>query len=297
MADEARDRRALQLGAELKRVRERAGRTGSQIPKVHTPGEFYSDTQVSQAETGKVVASEQLVEGYVAIGANRAGLVRLRDAALDGKAATRKTERLTRVPEAELTADASIDEIRGCYSIDSVEHIVTYGERGVLQHWTTVTRIRCASPTVKYFAFSGNYAADQRRGVLTVAKSGDWSIARSAESEKGALDVVVELARPVKQAETPFFDVVHRFDVRSDSTAEPHLSEFVPHFRDRTAYRVQFEPSAGPQRIWHIRSNDAAAALRDPTDEQLLSCNGHGFYHCDFREIDREFVGLAWNWR
>jgi hypothetical protein len=279
------------LGAELRRIREAAGKKTHEIPQ--GKGHSYTRGHVSNVEGGYTAPSEEFIRAYVGFGGRYDELMTLLDRA---KRPQRSSEDEMDVVELQLLDPRSNPyTLRRGYAVDLQEDIAHLDGNGVPVKNLYTAVVRPLSSNAKYFIFRYGHEEDKRRGVASVLAGSGCSIALLEEDDFGTIYVVLEF-EPSKADDLGRCRLSWSIEVDSVVPTRPFDAVHTKSRMGHIIKRVQFTAPALPERVSWFRDVDPFAAQLDPSSEQLLELNPQNFYVHEFFNVENEACGLAWRW-
>lgn len=269
------------LGAELRKVREGAGRSTRQMAP-------FSSGHISNVERGQVLPSEDLVLLYAGLGGSHAQLTGLLMRA-------KEPPRPVHFDDADLD-DPSTDPhvLRRGYVVEAVEDVHFYGP----QRQPTRTMHRATirlQDGARFFPFRHTLEEDPRPGVSTIHPGDGCEVALVEEGEDGTLYAVLAVDPSVR-------DELGRstfgWTIELDTTAvgQPRILGGSRSRIPAATKRAHFDPTAVPGEVWWFRDFDISGRTLSQARRNRLRPNlAHVFTH-EFVNVQEEWWGLAWSW-
>ncbi|MFE9432762.1 hypothetical protein [Streptomyces sp. NPDC006640] len=245
----------------------------------------FSTGRISSVERGIEPASERMVDFYVTtFKADGAALweayyeMRLAQFARDG----RRTSRIRRVPRQRRTTQSLVIESR-------VEtHWIN--DQGVTTQVGVDLQIEPARPALKVSYF---YPADPSPGTVAVSAREGCEVTELEESRRGLVVALLNLDTKPQNRPQAFS---YRAHVNSVAPAVPYIRYQALRPTERYTLQVQFTSPRLPRQVWWFRSESADEAERDPEKKNVFPPSTRNDYFKNFRGLDREFCGIAWDW-
>ncbi|MEU6225019.1 hypothetical protein [Streptomyces sp. NPDC047042] len=149
------------------------------------------------------------------------------------------------------------------------------------------------SPTRPALKVSYFYPADPSPGTVTINGGKGCDVAEVEESRRGLVTALLNLDTKPQNRPQAFS---YRAHVNSTAPTVPHIRYQALRPTERYTLQVQFTGPRLPRQVWWFRSDSADEAERDPEKENILPASTRNDYFRNFRDLDRGFCGLAWDW-
>ncbi|WP_431774209.1 hypothetical protein [Streptomyces cucumeris] len=246
----------------------------------------FSTGRISSVERGIEPASPGMVEFYVttfkADGTALWGAyyeMRLVQFAQDG----RRKNRASRVPRQRRVTHPLIIESRvETHWLNSQGATAKVGVR---------LQVNPARPVLKVSYF---YPADPSPGTVTISAGEGCEVTETEEFRRGLITAFLDLDAKPKDGASQAFS--YRAHVSSAIPAVPYIRYQALRPTERYTLQVQFTSPRLPRQVWWFRGESADEAERDPEEKNILPASNRNDYFRNFRNLDREFCGLAWDW-
>jgi hypothetical protein len=185
--------------------------------------------------------------------------------------------------------------LRRGYTVESIEDTYIVGPgREPLRNEHSVA-IRPVLPGARYFPFRHAYEEDPRPGVSVVTPGAGCTLPVLEEGPTGTIYAVVAFdaadADP-SEAQKLTWTITMASAVPVRPIVVGGASAPIPH----VITRVRFTPPALPSRVWWFRDFDKNAGTMEPPRDRMLTPDHEHTYEREWRDLDREWWGLAWIW-
>lgn len=276
----------------LRAARERKGTTTRGIPE-------YTTGHISNVENGQVTPSRKFIDLYIErFGADRGKILDELDR-LKSQMAQRRADRSgaapTPAPEpVEITEDSDYELIRSSYEVRALEAYYVVDAAGVIRSMYTIRHLRALRPGVRYYAMRLSYPADSRSDVLRLDPGAGCELAQVRPTMTQYITPVLRLSRELNPEDDEAHCISMSISTSSDVRALPFVYSYGNQGMARASIRLLFAAESAPREVWWFRGTERFAADATPQPHHHLTRNPAGFYHWDFFDLDREYVGLAW---
>ena len=285
------------LGAVLRAARERAC--------VGTRHLGYSSGHISNVERGLVTPSRDLLEAYIALGADPsavwAGYGRLQSDSRAARDARRRHERAdagrpARRQPSSVGADTRPDEVRLHYAVERYDVEFDFTADGCLATVGSTVDIRALTPCVRFY-YTG-HAPDARRAPprLGLEVFAGGRVAQVNLTPLGVADVYVGLDRELAPDDPEPYRLSYRVEVNDDDLADPEIQYVTRPGIRRHRLTARFAAPALPVRLWWVESADGLTRNKiGPETEFPVAPDGR--YERLFDPVVPGWsYGFVWQW-
>lgn len=281
-----------ELGDLLRRTRSGRGLTTRDLA--------YSSGHISNVEGGHVTPSSDLLEAYIALGADRAALMPILDAIRHESERARQQHRRSRKPArrpAPVTVDDATlsDDIRSHYVVERYDLEFRFTARGSIASVHSTVAITAVSPGVTLYYTGHSADGSGRPGRLGLEVSHGARVEHVSESPNGATDVYLRLDRPIDPGDGPY-ELAYRVNVADDRPADPQIVYLTRPGVRAHRLTVQFTPPALPVDLWRFGVPDPYAADRPERGTRLPASPDHRYEHDFDRIVPGWCYGVSWAW-
>lgn len=294
----------VRLGEALRNSRSSLGLTTRQIERVGAEDSYYQSGHISNVENGHTAPSPELIDAYIAAGADPLTLRSLyrqmreesSDRGRDRRRVNREVVALPAPPQ-DARAVTQHHEVQDHYFLESSRADCTFDERGVIREFELAVMIRARTDGVRLYYSGHAYSTDRRPGVMSVEAISGGTVTDVRESPTGALQAYFDLGRSLSPSDPRAHELVLRVLVDSEIVARPilvfHNTRGSIGDLDLTA---RFKPPMLPRSIWRFAVEDTIDAEHAHAGA-YLSQTSAGIYSYSFRHLTPQWsYGFAWAW-